>query len=131
MAYHEWRIADFRPAPPGWRAIFLDGDQGWISWALPGWIIEEKWEQPFGDAPHPTGEKRIEAALTIDGSGVAPIKGGCFTDDFWDVRGPGDSDPTPEEEAEERAARARIAARRQQRAAEKAASAAAKEASDG
>jgi hypothetical protein len=99
----EYRTADFRPAPDGWRIVYLLTD-GTIEYEpMPGWLIREEVEydsNTFEDIAV-TGHRTVVAAQLVDCTLIP-------ADDhssFWHVLGPGQPDPTPEEAAAEQARR--------------------------
>lgn len=107
MSGYTWRTIDFRPAAlPGWRVLYLH-DSGQRVTDVAGWLVQEEIEEgtPF-DPPAPTGDRRVVAAIDVDGE-VEP----AFTlHTYWCVLGPSDSEPTADEEAQERTRQERMRA---------------------
>lgn len=94
-----YRSVDFRPvAVPGWRVVFRDGS-GWTSRPLAGWIIQEEVEMDHLGNETPTGYRYATAAIMLDEPDPMPAE---HWPSFWRVLGPGEPDPTPEDEARDR-----------------------------
>lgn len=105
-----WRTVDFHPAGPGWLAVYTDDPPGrTFTYAVAGWLTQEeitkKW---LGDPGEPTGARRVVAAV-LDGDELTPA---AAASNFWCVLGPGDPQPTSDEEAAERARQRRVDRRR-------------------
>lgn len=94
MFDYRFRTVDFRPAPPGWRVVFLDGTGRAAITPMPGWLIQEEVEVE-GDEERPTGTRDVVASY-VEENGVEPIRGDAY---FWYVLAPGEDGPTPEEQA--------------------------------
>lgn len=91
-----YRSVDFRPvAVPGWRVVFRDGS-GWTSRPLAGWIVQEEVEMDHLGNETPTGYRYATAAIMLD-EADPEVAERC--QGFWKVLGPGEPDPTPEDEA--------------------------------
>lgn len=100
------RAIDLRPvAVPGWRAIFLDQPTGHHVEPLAGWLIREEVsldaDLGLSESMPPPGyrERSIVAAVAGEGGGVEPVASRAS---FWCVLGPGQPDPTAEQESDER-----------------------------
>lgn len=87
---YTWTEVDFRPAPLGWRLVYLIDDQVQIV-PMPGWLIEEQHEDraPFTR----TGSRRVVAA-DMDEYAVDSVAGRSA---FWMVLGPEQDEPTPDD----------------------------------
>lgn len=104
----QWNTVDFRPAVAGWRVLYLDTttDVGVVETAMPGWLIQESvWVKDgpthqgivsLAERPYPS--RRVLAADVRRGELVAASE----HVNFWVVLGPGEGDPTEEEEQTER-----------------------------
>lgn len=105
------RIIDFRPAPDGWRIIYLLNDASLHISPLPGWLITEQIEydtrtmEDVGDR----GTRSVIAAVATENE-LLPV---CMDGPFWCVLGPGQVDPTTQETAKELERRAAEKARHQ------------------
>lgn len=99
---YKLRVVDFRPTPRGWRIAYATA-LGPIVEPMPGWLIREEveYDTDTGDAGTVTGFREVLAAIVVEGE-ASPAN---EHPDFWYVLGPGQLDPTPEETAEEMAAR--------------------------
>ncbi|MEU0069545.1 hypothetical protein ABZ027_08370 [Streptomyces sp. NPDC006332] len=100
---YRFRTVDFRTAPPGWRIAFATA-LGPIVEPMPGWLIREEveYDTRTEDSVTCTGSREVVAALVVEGE-AAPA---YSHPDFWQILGPGEPDPTPEETAEKVARRA-------------------------
>lgn len=95
---YRFRTADFRPAPEGWRTVWIT-QQGMTIAPMPGWIIREEYEfdTPNSDG-RSTGSRDVVAGR-LEEYGVEPID---FTDkSFWFILGPGEAEPGDAEVAAE------------------------------
>lgn len=102
------RTIDFRPAPTGWRIVWLSAlEAGYSTSPLPGWLIQEEVARDeLTDHPLDTPDERdryVMPAFLRDGFVPESVEG---IPEFWYVIGPGEPPPTDEEVAAERAARA-------------------------
>lgn len=92
-----WRTVDFRPAPPGWRAVYLPPGQPTYQHAMPGWLV-----QATDD-----GRYRVTAgALALQDVTPVPAAG----EDFWLLLSPEEGDPPPEMQLAERRRRGELVA---------------------
>lgn len=115
-----WNTIDFRPAPPGWRAIHLH-PSGREVVPIAGWLIQERYTQQSGSLPQITNDlnddervfgrqRRIIAgyvSIEYDWT-VWPIdryEGGQA--EVWHVLPPGAPEPDEADEQAERANRPR------------------------
>ncbi|MFF4823130.1 hypothetical protein ACFY20_08845 [Streptomyces sp. NPDC001312] len=94
------RTVDFRPAPAGWRIVWLT-DSGVDIAPMPGWIVREELECERGRS---TGYRDV-VATRVEDHGAEPISLGTDVN-FWYVLGPGEPEPTLEAAAAERERRA-------------------------
>jgi hypothetical protein len=119
MSGNWWNTIDFRPAPPGWRVVFLWDKQREVL-PIAGWLIQERYSQGSQD-PYPLSDalgddekvfgrrRRVIAGTAVKGYGwVVQAIDDNLDDvaDVWRILGPGEPEATDEEEKEERAARA-------------------------
>jgi hypothetical protein len=113
----EWRDIDFRPAPNGWRVLYLDDTEevGWGAWPMAGWLIQEYAEDDGyhegvgADEDRKPGDRpRRVIAAVVEDLELVPVDSPMF--DPWTIIGPGDPDPTREQA--ERAVRSRLEASR-------------------
>lgn len=100
---------DFKPAPHGWRAVYLDSGQR-FTFPVVGWLIQESYRlDPDTDEKHfdPRPERRVIPGICDpeDGWEVSPIDTEITF--LWKILAPGDPEPSEEEEREERERRAR------------------------
>ncbi len=51
-----WRDIDFRPAPPGWRAVYLEADGTVSTEHIAGWLIQEEESHAQSGRQHPRGD---------------------------------------------------------------------------
>lgn len=102
-----WNIADFRPAPLGWRLVFLNRDTSIRVEPMPGWIILEEREQSMGGDSYLTGDRRITAAMA-DGAEVFSVDE--LGDLFWYVLAPDEPEPTQQDGLDEVKRRRQVAA---------------------
>ncbi len=110
-----WEDWDFRPAPAGWRVVYLtDSDEpGWESEPMPGWLVQYEYEfsrrsfESVDERPLAERPRRVVAAV-IEGHWLTAAD---TVSNFWCVLGPGAPDPTPEQAREERDSRAAHEAR--------------------
>lgn len=95
---YEFRTVDFRPALSGWRIAYATPDGPQIE-PMPGWLIREEveYDTHTGDVTARTGSRQVVAAHLV-GSEAEPAHGHA---EFWCVLGPGQSEPTEAEAAEE------------------------------
>ncbi|WP_435589792.1 hypothetical protein [Micromonospora aurantiaca (nom. illeg.)] len=92
-----WNDIDFRPAPPGWRAVFVDpaeADTQVEIVPIPGWLIQEDL--------HDARSRRVVAAAQFEGNPhlVDVDDGGDDPRDpgtFWKILPPGAAEPTTAE----------------------------------
>jgi hypothetical protein len=99
-----WRDIDFRPAPPGWRAVYIDVDGNARTEHVAGWLIQE--EEFYGQTgrKHPRGDTQMEdrdrrvvpAFHYADEFGVTLV-GVDVVRGLWRILAPGQPDPTSEE----------------------------------
>lgn len=88
-------IIDFRPAPDGWRVLFLDQDENLDIKPMPGWLIlgesahDTTWDLPGT----PTGGRMVAAAAEWKGV----LEAAHDDDAFVKVLGPGEPVPSREE----------------------------------
>lgn len=104
-----WRTVDFKPALPGWRALYLDTDERLV---LPvvGWLIQESYyldlvsSEAHVDDYSP--ERRVIPGTCAEPYGweVEPVDRGA--EFMWKLLAPGEPEPSEEEEQAERARRA-------------------------
>lgn len=92
-----WRTIDLRPAPPGWRALYVD-DNG-RTWTAPliGWAIQE--DAPAGerDRWHPPADRdrQIVPATADPANGPEPWVIQHDDEQFFCLIAPGDEPPPP------------------------------------
>ncbi len=119
-----WEDWDFRPAPAGWRVVYLEDEDepGWMSEPMPGWLVQYEYEfsrrsfESVDERPLTERPRRIVAAVIED----YWLSAADTVSNFWMVLGPGAPDPTAEQaraEREQRAERKRRAERAAIRAA--------------
>jgi hypothetical protein len=94
--YMHHRDVDFRPAPPGWLALFrIEGGtaaERWDPVPLAGWLIQEEIErdsqtdEPTQDMPPGGWERCISPACYFGGDGLISVEG---MDNFVTVIAPG------------------------------------------
>jgi hypothetical protein len=109
-----WRTLDFKPAPPGWRVVYLNSDKRQVV-PMAGWIVQELYLLDIdADQAHDveSPERRVFPGVCLDAYGweVEPVDSDASL--LWMILGPGQTEPGEEEEAEERARRAEDARRR-------------------
>jgi hypothetical protein len=110
MSIFDSRIIDFRPAPPGWRLVYLmDGTpEGYVTAPMPGWLIQEEVYYSRQDTiddedtPAPANRGRSVTAAGCDGAYLFPAES---AENFWRVLGPDEDDPLDEQVEEEKASR--------------------------
>ena len=99
-----WRDIDFRPAPPGWRAVYL-GTHGTVSTEhIAGWLIQEEESHAQSGRQHPRGDispedrnRRIVAAFhNLQAIAALPVEVDAIGG-LWRILAPGQPDPTAEE----------------------------------
>jgi len=114
-----WNTIDFRPAPPGWRAIYLHPGEREVV-PIAGWLIQERYTQHGQSPPRLVdtlnedeqvfGRQRrvIPGFVSIDGDWtVRPIDMYDNGTDVWYVLAPGDPEPDASEERQARVSEAR------------------------
>jgi len=103
-----WRTLDFKPAPPGWRVIYLNpGDREVLPMA--GWLVQDSYLLDLATTEEhedDTTERRVIAAVCTDAEGWTVRAVDDDEDHLWTVLAPGEPEPTQDEEAAERARRA-------------------------
>jgi hypothetical protein len=92
------RVLDFRPAPTGWRLVFLDAATMDVE-PMPGWLVLQEVEVQTDGTEVPTGWRDVEPGWFADGT-VDPASN-CLVP-LWRVLAPGQDVPTQEEVAAER-----------------------------
>ena len=115
----ERRTIDFRPAPSGWRLVYLADDDpaGYATVPMPGWLVlEEVNSDKNGDLDTqrtlPPGDRwRTVVVAASDGANLYPADD---AENFWMALGPGESEPPAQLVKEEKASRSE-AARRERR----------------
>ena len=100
----DWRTVDLRPAPPGWR-VWTVSPSGASSNVLVGWVVQEEavyddysGEYVASDTDPDFRRRRVVEAIYQD----APCYLVDCGEDYphrWLVLGPGEPDPTAEEQA--------------------------------
>ena len=103
--YAQYSPVSLSPAD-GWRAIYLhepdEGEPGWSAEPLIGWGVFDVTHHPVrGESGLPTEPVREIHGVAMQDTAF------CVADvaNFWRYAAPGDSDPTDEEVAAERARR--------------------------
>jgi hypothetical protein len=105
-----WLTVDFRPVPvAGWRVLFIEDPSGWLAYPLAGWLIEERvivhernYELHPDTAASGDRERRVVAAIAGDFGEAESVN---LISNFWCLLGPGEPDPTADQESEARTAR--------------------------
>jgi hypothetical protein len=95
-----WRNLDFRPAPAGWRAAWID-DAGTLTVeAMPGWLIQEvEWYDDDGTNAEQTQEpgdreRRVIATFASQEEVLGIDDALSENGDIWKLVAPGEPDPT-------------------------------------
>lgn len=104
MSY-QWRDIDFRPAPAGWRVIFVaPKPPHWFSRPLAGWIIQEqahldhRGHVEADNLAASDRDRRIVAGVhDPEGQLVLEAAISDWYGEVWLVVGPGQEDPTTNE----------------------------------
>lgn len=113
----EWIDVDFRPsALADWRAVYLTTGEGYQVYPIAGWLIQEErayYRDTEELAEHVNRLSRRVVPAHCDGDGN--VVDATEPSSFWCLMGPGDSEPTAEYEAAERAHRAATTAASQTR----------------
>lgn len=114
--FYKDEILDFRPAPPGWSAYYLDegdgGEPAFFPLPIVGWLIQAETEYHKGTYTPVEDQLPLnERPRTVAPAGVDTEAGFVHDvtedDNFWLLRGPGLPAPTAEEAREELASRRR------------------------
>jgi hypothetical protein len=93
-----WQSIEFRPASPGWRAVYLDERERPAVEQIAGWLVQER---PAGDR----GARRVVPAFhNVARWGVEPVAVDQAPR-LYRILAPGEVVPTAEEISDERAAR--------------------------
>ncbi len=95
---YDRRVIDLRPAPAGWRLVYLADDDpaGYVTIPMPGWLIVEEvhYDREGGiseDLTPPPGNRwRTILAAGSDGSNLHPAED---DENFWMAIGPGEDEP--------------------------------------
>src|SRR3712207_6723155 len=108
MTDNRWHDVDFRPAPPGWRAIYLDAQDRPVVEQIAGWLIQEKGARPVPPA-HPESPRPVRRVVPafhrVADWGVDPIPLDQVAG-LYRIVAPGEAVPSAEEIADEKAAAA-------------------------
>jgi hypothetical protein len=99
-----WRDIDFRPAPPGWRAVYLDTHGTVSTEHIAGWLIQEEVSHAQSGRLHPRGDisaedrnRRVVPAFHDVQASGAVLVGIDVIAGPWRILAPGQPDPTAEE----------------------------------
>jgi hypothetical protein len=98
-----WRTLDFKAAPTGWRAVYLDAVEC-FGVPVPGWLVQERYLHDLaGDRMYDdiTPERRVIPAVCTspDGWTAEAADLGSYGEYLWQILAPGEAVPTPEEES--------------------------------
>lgn len=98
----KWRTIDFRPAPPGWRAVIAHETLGLSDHVVAGWVVLEEIDDEYRtlvDVPAEDRERQVMAAGHADDGIVMEI--GLLVpapgNKVIEVLGPGEADMTEAE----------------------------------
>jgi hypothetical protein len=99
-----WRVIDFRPAPPGWRAMYVldnNGQPDLASQPLAGWLIQEECRGYDRTGRFVTVEAepddRMRRIVAAELTGVVPGEVVEVGANVWMVLGPEQPDPSREQ----------------------------------
>jgi hypothetical protein len=99
-----WRDIDFRPAPPGWRAVYLGSEGDVRIEYLAGWLIQEEELYGHSGRKHPREDtrpedrdRRVTPAFHAAAQFGAELVEVESVEGLWRILPPGEPDPTAEE----------------------------------